>query len=129
VTQTHIDLVDVLSLSHIEGFSDKRVKWLTNKIIAEGSWNKPIVVEDEHLLVMDGQHRMEAALRMGLARVPAVRYRYDEVEVWSLRSNHEVTPQLVVARALAGDIYPYKTVKHSFPEPIPACAVPIAQLA
>ncbi len=123
-----ITLVPVGELRHIEGFSQKRVDWLTAKIVAEQVWNKPIVVDSDYLLVMDGQHRMEVARRLGLILVPAMKYRYTEVEIWSLRDNHDVTTEAVIERALSGEIYPYKTVKHAFPQPIPSVSYSLDQL-
>ena len=113
--QREIVLVEVKKLRHIEGFSQKRVDWLKDKILKEKFWIVPLKVDDEHDLVMDGQHRMEVAKRLKLSVVPCVRYSYDEVDVWSLRKNHEVTRQLIIKKALSGYIYPYKTAKHRFP--------------
>ena len=114
--QREIVLVEVKKLRHIEGFSQKRVDWLKDKILEENFWIVPLKVDDEHDLVMDGQHRMEAAKSLELSIVPCVRYSYGEVDVWSLRKNHEVTPELIIKKALYGDIYPFKTAKHRFPD-------------
>jgi hypothetical protein len=124
-----LELVEVHLLRHIEGFSRKRVEWLTRKIAGEGVWNKPVALDAKHNLVLDGQHRMEAALALGLRRIPAVKYPYSEVEVWSLRpEKYEFAWEDVVNRALAGAMYPYKTVKHRFPGTLPSCAYPLADL-
>lgn len=121
--------VPVENLLHIEGFSAKRVDWLVRKIQEEGVWNKPLALDDAHGLVLDGQHRMEAAKRLNLKWVPAVRYRYAEVDVWSLRPNHSFDWQVVTTRALAGMPYPYKTVKHRFPgDGLPACRFALEEL-
>lgn len=123
-TSLNIELVPVERLRHIEGFSRRRVDWLVGKILAEGVWTKPVALDAAHDLVLDGQHRMEAAKLLGLRRLPAVRYVYAEVDVWSLRSNYEFDWKMVTERALANDPYPYKTVKHHFPSGgLPACAV------
>lgn len=124
-----IEMVDVALLKHIEGFSKKRVQWLKEKILREGVWNKPVALDGSHGLVLDGQHRMEVAKALGLKRIPAIKYDYSAVKVWSLRpGKHDFTWQTVVERALAGDIYPYKTVKHEFPVPLPACHFSIDEL-
>ncbi len=124
-----VQLVEVASLCHIEGFSRRRVKWLAEKILREGIWTKPLGVERDHHLVMDGQHRMEAAIKLGLAVVPALLFSYDEVEVWSLRpGKYEVSGDLVIRRSLSGDIYPYKTAKHRFPVEWPDLNIPLADL-
>jgi L-serine kinase (ADP) len=124
-----IELIPVQRLRHIEGFSKRRVEWLVRKILDEALWTKPVALDTDHDLVLDGQHRMEAAKALGLSRVPAVRYRYAEVEVWSLRANHHFDWRTVTERALALQPYPYKTVKHAFPEGgLPACAIELESL-
>lgn len=125
-----IAFVSVARLRHIEGFSRRRVDWLAKKITTEGVWRVPLVLEREHHLAMDGQHRMEVAKQLGLAVVPALLYRYDEVVVWSLRPDHyTVSGAEIVSRALSGDIYPYKTAKHRFPcGNLPKLAIPLAAL-
>ena len=100
-----IELVPVERLKHIEGHSKKRVEWLVNKIKNEGVWRLPIALDSEHDLVLDGQHRMEVAIRLGLKRVPAVRYVYSEVDVWSLRANHSFDWQKVTERAFHTAVY------------------------
>jgi hypothetical protein len=123
-----ITLVPVSRLVHIEGYSDKRVAWLMQKIVEEGVWTKPLALDDRHGLVLDGQHRMEVALRLGLLHVPAVAVAYATVAVWSLRPNHAFDWERVTERALAGKPYPYKTVKHRFPFALPPCAIPLSEL-
>lgn len=126
---TPYELVPVERLRHIEGFSAKRVAWLTRKISDEGIWTKPVALDESHDLVLDGQHRMEAARLLGLKCVPAVRYVYADVPLWSLRPQHQFDWRTVRERALEGRPYPYKTVKHGFPEPgLPAITVPLTQL-
>lgn len=126
--EAQIVWVPTAKLKHIEGFSHKRVQWLKKRILAESVWTKPLCVERQHFLVMDGQHRMEAARDLGLRYVPCVLFPYEDVEIWSLRKNCEVTHALVIQKSLAGDIYPYKTVKHRFPIEIPAMKTPLQQL-
>lgn len=124
-----IVLVPVKKLKHIEGFSKTRATWLRKKILKEGIWDKPVALDDKHGLVMDGQHRMEVALALGLKKIPAVKYRYADVQIWSLRpKKFQFDWKQVVKRALSGDIYPYKTVKHRFPVPLPECSFSLDEL-
>ena len=111
-----VTLVDVSKLKHIEQYSEKRVLWLKAKILLEEVWTVPIKIDDKYNLVMDGQHRMEVAKVLGLKIVPCLIYSYDEVQVWSLRDNHKVDISLIESKAFSGDIYPYKTAIHSFPD-------------
>lgn len=130
-----VTLVPVISLRHIEGFSSKRVAWLVAKMKKERLWTRPVClapVKDAagkvvHL-VMDGQHRTEAALRLGLREVPAQLFDYHDVEIWSLRSSQEVSVERVIEKSLANDPYPYKTVKHRFAAPVLELAVPLSAL-
>lgn len=123
-----IELVGPDRLRPIEGHSRKRVRWLVDKITRENVWTRPLCVERNHLLVLDGMHRLHAAREMGLAVVPCALFDYDEVEVWSLRDNHVVTRERVVEQALSGDIYPYKTAKHRFPGVLAPLAIPVDSL-
>ncbi len=111
-----IELVEVNKLRHIEGYGKKRIIWLSDKIRNEGYWTMPLKLSNEHYLVMDGNHRMEAAKILNLKYVPCLIYNYNEVKVWSLRKNQKVDSNLIIKKALSGDIYPYKTAKHSFPD-------------
>ncbi|MBE7552570.1 MAG: NTP transferase domain-containing protein [Anaerolineales bacterium] len=123
-----IELIDVNKLKHIEGYSEERVHWLMEKIKQENVWTKPLYIEKNHHLVLDGQHRLQVALRMGLDFVPVQAFAYEEVKVWTLRKEEEVNIPRVIQRANRGDIYPYKTVKHKFPHVINNCQIPLCNL-
>lgn len=121
-------LVDVAALKHIEQFDEARVQALMAKIQDEGIWTKPLYIERNHHLVLDGQHRLQVALRMGLSRVPAQGFDYAQVHVWTLRKEEPVSIPEVITRANAGRLYPYKTVKHKFPSVVHSCHIPIGEL-
>ena len=44
--------------------------------LVEEFWTKPLAIAEEHNLVMDGHHRLEASLRLKLIRVPCFVYSY-----------------------------------------------------
>lgn len=125
---TAVELVATADLRHIEGFDPERARLLAEKIAAEGVWTAPLVTDRTDLLVMDGQHRMEAARRLGLRRVPAVRLDYESTPVFSLRPECEVSVAEIRRRAASGDIYPYKTAKHVLPSGMPSCRIPLSEL-
>lgn len=124
----HLHFIETDKLRHIEDYSRKRAKWLTQKIETEQVWTKPLCVDKTHYLVMDGQHRMEAAKLLNLRYVPCMLFDYVDVEIWSLRDNYHVDHETVIERALKNDIYPYKTVKHRFPIELPSLAIPLREL-
>ena len=110
-----IEVIPTNSLRHIESFDDERVKKLQNEIKKCGIWKVPLVVEKCGNLVLDGQHRLEAAKRMGLKKIPVLIVDYHDVKVWSLRKEIPVSVEAVRKRVLQeNDIFPYKTVKHKF---------------
>lgn len=123
-----IRLVEVKKLRHIEDYDRERVRWLADKIKADGRWLRPLAVSAEgDWLVMDGQHRMEAARLLGLSRVPAILLEYENVPVRSLRPEYEVSHKDIMERALSGNIYPYKTAKHELPL-LPNCDFSLDEL-
>src|SRR5690606_19442150 len=83
-----IERVAPSTLKHIEGHDEARVATLMDKIRREGVWTKPLYVEKNHGLVLDGQHRLEVALRLGLRQVPVQGFDYHDVAVWTLRKEH-----------------------------------------
>ncbi len=124
-----VTFIDIASLRHIEAYDPQRVEWLTAKIRQEGVWTTPLAIDEQHHAVMDGQHRMEAARKLGLRRVPAVLFNYQDVPVRSLRPDtHTVTPEEIVTRALSGNIYPYKTAKHDLPQERLVCHIELDKL-
>ena len=126
--QREIEFIEVEKLKHIESYDEQKVKELVEKIKQEGVWSVPMAVERNHNLVLDGQHRLEAAKRLGLRQVPIQRFDYEEVKVWTLRKEEKVDIPTVIARANSGDIYPYKTVKHKFPCKPSECNIFLSKL-
>ena len=123
-----IEFFEVKHLKHIEGFSQKRVEWLRNKILNEKIWTKPLAVDNKYGLVLDGQHRMEVALSLNLLKVPVIRFVYAEVPIRSLRKKYSFSWKDVQDRAINGNPYPYKTVKHDFVNPLPEIEISIEDL-
>ena len=73
-------LFDPQKLNPIEEYDSERVVWLINKIEFDGKWTSPISISREHNLVMDGHHRLEAAIRLKLKRVPCFIFSYEKIE-------------------------------------------------
>lgn len=98
---------------------------LAETIRREQLWRIPIALECNSLAVMDGHHRLQAALQLKLTFVPCLLLDYGDVEVSSTREGYLVTPQEIVRRAKAQDLYPPKTTRHRFPSPLPTCNVSV----
>lgn len=121
-------LIRTSDLFHIEGFSSKRVASLSKKILKDQIWSKPICIERKFKLVLDGQHRFECAKLLKINYIPCLAFEYNDVELWSLRKNHVVNRKIVIEKAISGNLFPYKTVKHLFPCNIPLISIPLKKL-
>ena len=112
-----------IKLNPIEEYSEERVNWLQKKIISEGYWSKPISVAKEHNLIMDGHHRLEASLKLGLSKVPCFIFSYKDIQVYSLRQDIKVNREIIIMNFVKSIIFPYKTAKHDLPnskfDPLP----------
>jgi choline kinase len=114
-----IELIEIESVKTIEAYSEDRVNELIQKMTKDGNWTQPIIIENKHYLVLDGQHRIEAAKRMNIKIIPSIILNYNNVQVWTLRKEEKVSVKRVYERVLKNNIYPYKTVKHKFTFKIP----------
>ena len=113
-----VHLIPVEWLWPIEGHDRIHQQELQEKILAEGVWDTPIVVERERWLVLDGMHRFESALRLGLGLIPAVLVSYDEdpISVHCKQTGHELFIANILHNARMGSQYPKHTCVHTLPE-------------
>jgi len=121
-------LIKIDKFYPIEDFIIERKKLLQEKIQSDKYWTKPLIVDKENHLIMDGHHRFQVAKALRLKKIPAIKVDYKKIPIWSLKKDEIVSKQLVKDRALSGKIYPNKTVKHSFPFEVKLCKIPIGDL-
>ncbi|PXW65328.1 ParB N-terminal domain-containing protein [Methylobacterium sp. B4] len=120
-------LVPPSVLRPTEEIAPARVGEVIALILDRQGWTQPICVECDTLAVLDGHHRLTAAIQLGLARVPVRLYDYAAVHLTSWRPEITPTREEVLRRALSGRLYPPKTTRHSF-GPLEPMAVDLAQL-
>ena len=126
-TPRRIQLLPTEQLLRSEDVIPEHVIEVAHSIQACGYWTDPIRIECSTNVVMDGHHRLAAAVSLSLACVPCAEYSYSEVDVTSRREDHVVNPSSIRSRALAANPYPSKTTKHTFPDN-PSTRVPIENL-
>jgi len=112
----------------IERYDADRLADVRDGIINNGNWVRPIRVERGLNLVLDGHHSLALAKELGLKFIPAIGFHYDELEIWSLREDIAITKENVIDNALKNNPYPYKTVKHKFPNVECCCNVSLTSL-
>ncbi|KUM03434.1 ParB N-terminal domain-containing protein [Chromobacterium subtsugae] len=100
-------------LKPTEEFLPERLGEVAARVLADGGWKTPILVERRTLVVMDGHHRREFALRHGLMLVPCLLLDYADVALEARRDDLLVTPEEVIARGLEGRPYPPKSTRHT----------------
>jgi ParB-like chromosome segregation protein Spo0J len=122
-----IKLLPISSLRPTEETDPEQIAWLLEEIPRCGAWIRPICVEAEHLVIMDGHHRYAVAGLLGLKRVPCVTYNYADVKVESRRAEFSIVPENIIHRGLKQDLFPAKTTKHHFPEEI-VCDISLDEL-
>ena len=106
------------------------VRRLHHKIGSDECWLQPLLVHAGTLAVLDGHHRREVALLLGLDFVPCLLGSYDGgmIELSSWRPEFSPTPDSVIAAALTGSLFPIKTTRHVLKAPPRALAIPLELL-
>jgi len=105
-----------------------RVDEVHDLIFTAGCWTVPITVEKDALFVMDGHHRLEVALRLGLRAVPIILLDYRSVRVEAWRAGETITPADIYDIARSRRKFPIKTTRHIFLDDLPACNVSLDDL-
>jgi L-serine kinase (ADP) len=104
---------------HVEA----RVFEVIESITRSGRWIAPIVIERDSYAVMDGHHRLAAAKRLNLPRVPCLMLDYTQVRVQARRIGYQVDGKQIIERSHTRSLYPPKTTRHVFSSELPTCDV------
>ncbi len=109
-----ISLVKLSKIIETEEHIPERVLSLHEKILKEGVWRVPVILEKRSYAIMDGHHRYNVALKMGLKRIPAILLSYDDqrVRVESWRDDVIVNKEIIKEYIAHKKKFPYKTTKH-----------------
>ena len=99
-------------------------------------WNAyvlPLVVDKNTGVILDGHHRHQVALRLGLQCLPCVQVDYMgdetvELEAWPNCGRDSITKEEVVQAGLNGDLFDPKTSLHRLSDHLPPISVPLSRL-
>lgn len=116
-----VRLVELSRLRRTERHNPQRASRLAMSIAAEDKWTNPIWIESGELLIMDGHHRLEAAILLGLARLPCalLSYHIPELSVVRWNGNTQFPIADIIAAGRTQSLLPYKTTRHTL-----TCAAP-----
>lgn len=115
-----------------EEVDETHVRSLMHMIADEGVWTEPIPIEQATGIVMDGNHRTQAALRLGLRFLPCVPLDYGDtrVSVTHWDTGEPFSVERIRTRLLDRQVlFPYKTTRHRFAPELPRIEIPLAVLS
>lgn len=110
------ELLDVGLLHCHEQIQPDLLERTMDEIREDGYVKRPILVADEHFVILDGHHRFAALKALGCRRIPAyvIDYFSDiiDLKTWPDAVVLEVRKDEVIRRGLANDPFPPKTTRH-----------------
>lgn len=111
-----IQLVDIQKLVAHERINHARFIEVRAQIRRQGVVRRPIIVDRESDVILDGHHRYRALLEMGATKVPVlfVRYLDTDIRVYLRRKEllMDMVKQYVVERAKSHKLFQSKTTRH-----------------
>lgn len=112
-----IKLLKLTELKRHEQIMESRVLQLMKIIKNKGVFNKPIIVEKNTKIILDGHHRVEAMKKLGYQKIPAELVDYKDIKVKLRHKNLPISliRELVLLSGSRGSLLPRKTTKHYYP--------------
>jgi len=115
--QNHIPRVRITEISLLrghEGLDTKRLCALQAEIKSDGILKKPIAVDLNTNVVLDGHHRIGALKLLGCSKIPVlfVDYQSPKIGVKTTENGKEYSKQKVIEAALRGRLLPPKSTWH-----------------
>jgi len=128
-----VDLVPMEILRPHELTRPKKVDELEKMTNRWNAYVLPLVVDMNTGVILDGHHRHQVALRLGLQCLPCVQVDYMgdetvELDVWPNCGRESITKEEVVQAGLQGDLFHPKTSRHRLSDHLPPISVPLSRL-
>ncbi|MAK77853.1 MAG: hypothetical protein CL992_01030 [Euryarchaeota archaeon] len=125
--------IRVEALRPHEEIRPARLKKMVKKITTSGVIHKPLLVDQASLTILDGHHRYNAAIELGLNWVPSILVDYVgdhtiKVDVWPECGKVAISKEEVVAMGLSEELFPPKTSRHILSQKLPSLKVNLGTL-
>lgn len=107
---------------HQRMVNKQHVEYLANEITRCKRWITPVPIERQTGIIMDGNHRYQAAKKLGLSCIPCVKLDYSDnrVSVFHWNTGELFCPKKIRQHIVDnGMLFPYKTTRHQFSPPLP----------
>jgi endo-1,4-beta-D-glucanase Y len=110
-------LVESQRLHPHEEYEEDKIQEVLKDIVHRKCVCEPVLVDDTHMVILNGHHRYESLKRLNTRYIPVFLVNYDsediKVERWPNAKDH-VSKEEVIRRGISGQLYPPKTSKHMF---------------
>ncbi|WP_071882835.1 ParB N-terminal domain-containing protein [Chania multitudinisentens] len=115
-----------------EEVNKQHVEYLADTITLCQRWVAPVPIERQTGIIMDGNHRYQAAHRLELMCIPCIMLDYSDkrVRVYHWCSGKPFCPDKIRQHIIdCGKVFPYKTTRHQFSPPLPTVEFDLQQLS
>ena len=111
-----ISHIKISSLKGHEKTESKRLINLKKEIKSDGMLRKPIAVDINTDVILDGHHRIEALKLLGCSTIPVLFVDYNSPKIGVKRAYYgeELSKQKVIDAAFKGELLPPKSTWHYF---------------
>ena len=108
----------------------KKVDQLERVTHRWNAYTKPLLLDRTTGTILDGHHRYQVGLRIGLSRLPVIKVDYIdddgiELDIWPGSGLQSLTKREVIDMALSDNVFPPKTSRHRFSDHLPPIAIPL----
>ncbi|MEN4892414.1 ParB N-terminal domain-containing protein [Erwinia billingiae] len=113
---TSMRLLQLNKLKPHEDIDPASLDLIASKILGDGFWFIPIVIDEATGIIMDGHHRYNFAVRSGFSVIPCYELSYssEKVKVFDWRSGEPFSNERIIEKVNEGLIFPPKTTRHVF---------------
>ena len=128
-----VELVSIDWLKPHEEIRVKNMEQLKMMTLRWGGYTKPLLADADSGAILDGHHRYNVGLALGLRRLPVLLCDYlndddVEVEVWPNCGLLTLSKREVLDKALSGELFPPKSSRHILADDIPPIMVSLEEL-
>lgn len=125
-----VELRPIAFFRQSEEIDQIAVMRLAELIHETGYWTVPIPVCLDTGIIMDGNHRLNAARHLNLGAIPCIPLRYEDpriaIECW--KTGVALKPAEIVQQVLAAGTLPHKSTRHIFSPALPKAKIPLTIL-
>lgn len=125
-----IRLLEIAALKAHEKIIPGRMRRIKSDIQRSGKLKMPLWVEKDHLVVLNGHHRLAALKELGCQFAPAIVLDYEmlEVSVCPGSKIRSIDKRAVIAAALSQNLFPPRSSLHAIRLKVRAVLTPLEML-